>query len=230
MKRVFNIAHRGFTGEFPDNTLEAFEAAIGIPVDAIECDVRETADGCFVMLHDPELSGRDVGRLSLADIQASELEGGFRIPTLEETLNLCRGRVKLNVEVKRVDSLPRLVDVLQAGMPPDDVFLTSFNPDLVSELCSLAPDIRRGVITGTPMEDYVTLARETNSDMIIVMHPYASADLVREAHEAGLPVLVWGFADMAQVRVALELDIDGVITDFPGEAREEIERMPEDLP
>ena len=227
MKRVLNIAHRGFTREFPDNTLEAFEAAMGIPVDAIECDVRETADGRFVVFHDPELPGGDIGRLSVAEIGETRLEGGSRIPTLEETLSLCRGRVKLNVEIKRVDSLTGFLEVVGAGMPPDDVFLTSFNPDLILELCSLAPEIHRGVITGTPMEDYVTLARETNSDLIIVMHPYVNTDLVREAHEAGLPVLVWGFADMAQVRAALDLDVDGIITDFPDEVREELDRMAE---
>ena len=230
MKHVLNIAHRGFTRNFPDNTLEAFEAAMAIPVDAIECDVRETADGRFVIFHDPELSGRDIGRLSLADIAETRLEGGCRIPTLEETLSLCHGHVKLNVEIKRVDSLPRFLEVLGAGMPPDDVFLTSFNPDLMVELCSLAPAIRRGVITGTPMEDYVTLARETNSDMIIVMHPYVSTDLVREAHEGGLPVFVWGFTVMEQVRAVLELDVDGIISDFPDEAREELDRMADGPP
>ena len=61
MKHVLNIAHRGFTRDFPDNTLESFKAAIGIPVDAIECDVRETADGHFVIFHDAELSGQDIG-------------------------------------------------------------------------------------------------------------------------------------------------------------------------
>ncbi|HUV44914.1 MAG TPA: glycerophosphodiester phosphodiesterase [Dehalococcoidales bacterium] len=225
MKHVLNIAHRGFTRDFPDNTLESFEAAIRIPVDAIECDVRETADGHFVIYHDAELSGRDIGHLSLSEIKDTRLRGRFRIPTLEETLDLCHERVRLNVEVKRVDSLARFLDILRAGIQPDEVFLTSFNRDLVMELASLAPDIRRGVITATPMEDHVTLVRETGADMIIVMFPSVNTDLVREADEAGLPVFVWGFADMTQVRIALDLGVDGIITDFPDQARAELERM-----
>lgn len=225
MKHVLNIAHRGFTRDFPDNTLESFEAAIRIPVDAIECDVRETADGHFVIYHDAELSGRDIGHLSLSEIKDTQLRGRFRIPTLEETLDLCHERVRLNVEVKRVDSLARFLDILRAGIQPDEVFLTSFNRDLVLELASLAPDIRRGVITATPMEDHVTLVRETRADMIIVMFPSVNTDLVREADEAGLPVFVWGFADMTQVRIALDLGVDGIITDFPDQARAELERM-----
>ena len=225
MKHVLNIAHRGFTRDFPDNTLESFEAAIRIPVDAIECDVRETADGHFVIYHDAELSGRDIGHLSLSEIKDTQLRGRFRIPTLEETLDLCHERVRLNVEVKRVDSLARFLDILRAGIQPDEVFLTSFNRDLVLELASLAPDIRRGVITATPMEDHVTLVRETGADMIIVMFPSVNTDLVREADEAGLPVFVWGFADMTQVRIALDMGVDGIITDFPDQARAELERM-----
>jgi len=224
MKHTLNIAHRGFTRDFPDNTLEAFEAAINIPVDAIECDVHETADGQFVVFHDPDISGRDIGRLSLAEIRETLLAGRFRIPILEETLGLCRDRVKLNVELKRVRSLERFVETLREGMRAGDLFLTSFNPDLVAELADLAPDIRRGVITAMPLEDHVTLARDTRSDIIIVMFLTLSPDLVRQAGEAGLPVFVWGFTDMDQVRAALELGVDGIITDFPDQARAELKR------
>lgn len=230
MKHVLNIAHRGFTRDFPDNTLESFEAAIRIPVDAIECDVRETADGHFVIFHDAELSGRDIGRLSLPEIRETRLRDRFRIPTLEETLDLCRNQVRLNVEVKRVESMARFLEILQVGMLPDDIFLTSFNRDIVLELASLAPDILRGVITGTPLRDQIALARETHSDMIIVMCPYVTDDLVRQAHAADLPVFVWGFADIAQVRAGLEMDIDGIITDFADEARAELERMGKGTP
>jgi glycerophosphoryl diester phosphodiesterase len=225
MKYVLNIAHRGFTKDFPDNTLESFEEAIKIPVDAIECDVRETTDGHFVIFHDSELFGQDIGRLSLSEIRSARLRDRFQIPTLEETLDLCHNQVSLNVEVKRVDSLNRLLDTLRSGMRPDEVFLTSFNRDLVLELGSLSPDIRRGVITATPMEDHVTLARETGSDIIVVMYPSINVDLVRKTEEAGLPIFVWGFSNMIQVRIALDMGVDGIVTDFPDEARAELVRM-----
>ena len=61
---MLNIAHRGFTKEFPDNTLEAFEAAIDLGVDAIECDVQETSDSRFVIFHEPELAGTEVSKLT----------------------------------------------------------------------------------------------------------------------------------------------------------------------
>jgi len=77
MKNTLNIAHRGFTTAFPDNTLEAFEAAIQIGVDAIECDIHETTDSRFVVFHDPEVLGENINKLSLAEVRNVKLEGGF---------------------------------------------------------------------------------------------------------------------------------------------------------
>jgi len=223
LKRVLNIAHRGFTSRYPDNTLEAFEAAIGINVDAIECDVRETADKRFVIFHDPQISGQDIGSLPLAEIREFRLEDRYRIPTLEETLRLCRNRVKLNIELKEISSLTLFLEVLRAGSSPDEVFLTSFNRDLIIEMAHLAPDIRRGIITALPVDDNITLARETKSDMIIVMYPFVAADLLSRAHAAELPVFVWGFPDMEQVRNALGMGVDGLVTDFPDEVGKELD-------
>ena len=61
--------------------------------------------------------------------------------------------------------------------------------------------------------------------MIIMMYPFVTADLVSQAHTAGLPVFVWGFPDMGQVRAILKMDVDGIITDFPDEAGAELDRM-----
>ena len=227
VRQILNIAHRGFTKQFPDNTLEAFEAAIKIPVDGIECDVRETADGRFVMYHDPELLGRDISQWSLADIQAVMLQEKYRIPTLEQALDLCRQRVKLNIELKRVWSLDRFLEVLRARLSPEEVVLTSFNRDLVLELSRLAPDIKRGVITAAPIEDPVALTGETLSDILVLMFPFASVELARQAHAADLPVFVWGCTDMTQVRSALEMEIDGIISDWPDETANELARMGE---
>ncbi len=75
MRNIINIAHRGFTKTFPDNTLEAFEAAINIGVDAIECDVQETIDHKFVVIHDSELFGKDIAKLPLAQIENAKTKG-----------------------------------------------------------------------------------------------------------------------------------------------------------
>ena len=224
MARIFNIAHRGFTRDYPDNTLEAFEAAMQLPVDGIECDVRETVDGRFVMFHDAEIEGRQIAGMSLAEIREMTLAGGVRVPTLEQTLVQCRDRVFLNVEIKQVSSLWQFIQLIRSRTDAKTVILTSFDRDLVFRLATAAPDFRRGVITATE-EDFIALAKKTVTDLIAPYFRHVNGDLVSRARAAGLPVFVWGCGDIAEVRAALEMGIDGIITDFADETAKEIARL-----
>ncbi|HEY32306.1 MAG TPA: glycerophosphodiester phosphodiesterase [Dehalococcoidia bacterium] len=225
MKRVLNIAHRGFTRQFPDNTLEAFEAAIGIPVDGIECDIHETADNGFIVFHDNAILGRDISQMTLSEVQDIKLEGKYLIPTLEQTLELCQGKTLLNIEVKRVSSLDRFLSSVRAYLQPEEVVLTSFNQDIVIELARLVPEIQRGILTAFEIKEPVELARSVSSDMVVARFPHVNTELLEQTRNAGLLVFIWGCVDMNQVRTALAMDVDGVITDFPDEVHEELARL-----
>lgn len=215
MRHTLNIAHRGFTKKFPDNTLEAFAAAIEIGVDGIEFDVQETVDNKFVVFHDPRLLGTEITKLTLAQIENIKLESKYKIPTLEETLDLCRKRVKLDIELKQVWSLERLLPLLRARAELDDIIVSSFNHDLILKLASLAPEIRRGVLTALPVEDPVSLTERTRTDLIIMRLPFATRELVDKIHASNLSTFVWDCAGLRAVRNALKLDVDGIISDSP---------------
>ena len=103
-----NIAHRGYTRDWPGNTLEAIEAAINLGVDAVEVDVQETRDGGFVLAHDPIIGGRVIREVTLGEVMGVDVGEGCRAPTLEEALDLCRGRVGVVLEFKEVRSLGRI--------------------------------------------------------------------------------------------------------------------------
>src|SRR4030042_5482082 len=102
MSNILNIAHRGFHKAFPDNTLEAFEAAIGLGVDGIGLDIHETADHEFIVFHDAKLSGKDIKYFSLAEIRSVRLNDKFQIPALGQVLDLCRKKTRLMIELKKV--------------------------------------------------------------------------------------------------------------------------------
>jgi glycerophosphoryl diester phosphodiesterase len=225
MKRVLNIAHRGFTRRFPDNTLEAFEAAMKIPVDGIECDVHETADNRFVIFHDNEIESRDIGQMTLEEIGQVKLQEKYHIPTLEQTLELCQGKTLLNIEIKRVSSLGIFVELVREKLQPNEVVFSSFNRNIVIELARLAPEIQGGILSAFEVKDPVELAKSASSKMVIARFPFVNAELVRQAHDASLMVFVWGCVNMTEVRSALAMDIDGVITDFPDEVRKELVRI-----
>ena len=219
-----NIAHRGFTKIFPDNTLEAFEAAIQLGVDGIECDVQETADHNFVVFHDSQLLGQDIERLSLAEIHSVKLEGKFEIPTLEQTLDLCQKRVKLVVELKKVWAVDRLLTLLRAVAKPTEITVASFNHDLVSKASNLAPEIQTAIITARPIKNPFRMAESVKSDIIIMRFPFATAELAEKIHRHKLSIFVWDCVGLKDVRTALGLDIDGIISDFPDLVMRELDR------
>ncbi|NLB68415.1 MAG: hypothetical protein GX804_01840 [Lentisphaerae bacterium] len=113
-------AHRGWSGQYPENTLNAFEKAVEAGVDIVEFDVRETADGEFVVIHDPTLERTTNGAGPVSQKRLSELkrlnasfwvgphDTGYRataplndetIPTLEEAFYCLSGTVCMNVQV-----------------------------------------------------------------------------------------------------------------------------------
>ena len=219
---IHNIAHRGFTKSFPDNTLKAFEAAIEIPVDGIEFDVRETADNKFVIHHDPQLQGKDINKLSRDEIRSIKLEGKYEIPTLEETLDLLRNRTGLMIEVKEVKSADSFLTLLRARANLDDVIVTSFNHDFILKLSRLAPEIRRGVLAGRQVDDPIGLIESNHADAIAIRCPFATVELIESVHTHNHTVHVWGCNNMKDIRRTLKLDIDSIITDFADEVAREL--------
>ena len=100
-----NVAHRGASGNYPENTLIAFQRALEISVDEIELDLHSTRDGHLVVMHDAAVDRTTdgtgaIGELTLAEIKALDAGGGFaeqfrgeRVPTWEEALDLVQGKV-----------------------------------------------------------------------------------------------------------------------------------------
>lgn len=215
MGNILNIAHRGFTKIFPDNTLEAFQAAIEIGVDGIECDIQETADRRFVVFHDSDLFGVNIGKLSLAQIESAKPRGKFKIPTLEETLDLCKKRVKVVVELKQVQSLDVLLRLLKSRVQLDDVVIASFRQDLLSNLLQLAPETHRAVIVEGRVRDPIGITELAQSHIVIVKCPFVTAELVRTVHSHSISLLVWGCAGPTEIRDSLKFNIDGIISDSP---------------
>ncbi len=113
--RVEVIAHRGASDDAPENTLSAFRRAVELKADWFECDVTSTKDGRLVVIHDDTVDRTTDGTGRVVDLTFDELRrldagswkgagfAGERIPTLEETLELARGRSGAYVEIKAFD-------------------------------------------------------------------------------------------------------------------------------
>lgn len=99
---------RGLDRAVPENSLAALDRCVALGVDMVEIDVRRTADGALVILHDPTVDRTTNGRgrvaeMTLAQVQALRLKGSAENeapPTLEAFLARAQGRILINLDVK----------------------------------------------------------------------------------------------------------------------------------
>lgn len=157
------FAHRGDSARAPENTLAAFELALGQHADAIELDVKLTADGQVVVIHDPTVDRTTSGHgrvrdLSLAQLRSldagssfSERYRGEKIPTLEEVFESLGKRIFINVELTNYntprDQLVETVCMLvkKFGLQ-QSVMFSSFFASNLSKARAYLPGVPRGLL------------------------------------------------------------------------------------
>jgi glycerophosphoryl diester phosphodiesterase len=221
MKKIINIAHRGFTRNFPDNTLESFRAALELGVDGVEFDVQETADGEFVIFHDDDCGGKPIASMASDEIREIRVKGKYRVPTLEQTLELLGHAPILIVELKQVRSLDKFLQILRSYTDVTRTVVVSFSRELIARMADLAPDIMRAVITNTGVKDADKITQSTHSMAIGMACRDLNNDVISRLHKEGTMVFVWDCKDAETVHRALTFDIDGVISDVPDVVKQE---------
>ena len=216
---VLNIAHRGYTRDWPGNTLEAIEAAIRLGVDAVEVDVQETGDGGFVLAHDATVEGRAIQGLTMSELMGLDVGQGCRVATLEEALDVCRGEVGVVLEMKAVKSLGRFLEIVKGSGEEGRVGIGSFDAGLLRKVKELDPGLRMGLIVDAPPREPVKVLDDLGCEVIGVRAPHVTASLVAEVHASGRTVFGWGVEDEAGVDAVMGLGVDGLVSDFPNVVR-----------
>jgi glycerophosphoryl diester phosphodiesterase len=213
------IAHRGlhnFTKGVPENSRAAIRAAIDHGY-AIEIDIQLTADDAAVVFHDYQLErltdavGR-VRRRTRSDLATLRLKGSKEsVPDLEEVLAIVDGQAPLLIELKDQDgALGDDVGVLEAAVATclerydGPVAVMSFNPNSVSAMQTLAPDVPRGLVTDAfvptewdaPPARLQSLARIEDFDRVgasFISHDYRDlkSASVAALKARGFPILCW---------------------------------------
>jgi len=139
------VAHRGAWGPAPPNSIGAFERAIELGCDAIELDVRATAEGRLAVVHDARVGGRAVRRLTLGELRARM--PGRQAPLLEEVLELAAGRIALDVELKESGCCAaRAAAIVARRLAPDRYVITSFSAGALIAASAVAPEARTGLL------------------------------------------------------------------------------------
>jgi glycerophosphoryl diester phosphodiesterase len=232
--RLWKVAHRGASAERPENTLPAFRLAIDQAADVIEADVRATADGDLLVLHDATVDRTTSGSGLLAELtteQARALDAGDgeRIPMVSEVLEVARGRSRVNLDLKEIGVVePAVRLVHEAGMV-DSVTFISFLPeawDLVAELSPESPVIQL-VDSATGLAGLAMGEGVAQSVAIGVGMPYGlvQADLVERMRRHGLGVFAWTVDDDAEMRRLIDAGVKGIVTNRPAALAEVVRQL-----
>ena len=206
------IAHRGFSGRYPENTLTAIRAAIRLGVDFVEIDVHETADGQLIVFHDYRLNRICGVPGRVRDTTAARIQQlNPAVPTLDEVLRACRGKTRLLIEIKRAGP-GKVVAAIRRQRMQRKVIVFAFSSKRLAEFAVAAPEITRfGLID---RQDWNRLPVPVVG-LGVNQRRIKSPQLVAQLHRRGWKVFVWTVNQSAAMRRFRDWDVDGLITNFP---------------
>jgi glycerophosphoryl diester phosphodiesterase len=232
---LHRVAHRGYSAAAPENTMPALAAAILGGATYVEFDVRTTADGVPVVIHDRTVDRTTDGTGHVWELTVDEVRAldagswfspaytGVRVPLLTEALDLVPDPgPQLLLEIKPPagpDDLKRILDLVAERGLLDRTVVQSFDPQVVRLAREVAPDVRRGLLRTRFEPDTVPLARELE---VVCCNPSVAEVLgdpetMAELAGAGIDVMPWTANDMGEWDALVEAGVAGLITDRAGE-------------
>lgn len=226
-------AHRGASRQAPENTLPAIESAIDSMADYAEIDVQESSDGRVVLMHDLTLMRTAGVDLYVSDLTFRQLRrydvGSWlgedyiytRIPTLEEVLETAKGKIGLNIELKRTksggDLAPKVIELVKEYGMEDMVVFSSSDYKYLKEIKGLDESFTTGYILTSLMGGGYD---DKNIDFYSIKYSYVSASVVDKIHSAGKGIHVWTVNNRSSMERMRRYGVDNIITDNPVLARE----------
>lgn len=234
---ITNItAHRGSCTEYPENSMAAFRQAVEDLSNYIELDVRQTADGKFVIMHDENLKrttgvDKKVGEMTWQEISGLavgyDLEGDFEgetVPSLEELLEFVQNKpVRLNIELKTAVTDSHYAEGIYALLTEydmvDSCVVTSNDYDVLREMKLLDRNIETGYILSMAVGNYYDMEYV---DFFSVNYRFVTSTMIYILHQRGKEIHVWTLNDEDDIVKYSNMGVDNIITDNPLLARHAI--------
>ncbi len=219
-RNPLRIGHRGAAGYAPENTLGALELAITLGVDMVEFDVRRSADGALVVLHDDLVDrttnreGR-IGDLSLSVLREMDAGGGERIPLLEEALACLSGRAGAMIELKvRGIAVDVCANVEAADFQGTVIYASFFHEELLTVRRLIGDAFTLPLIEDVPIPStaFATDAQATHVGLAL---DAVTPSLVKAIQEQGSKVFVYTVDESTDIARMKQLGVDGIISNFP---------------
>ncbi|MCR5310554.1 MAG: glycerophosphodiester phosphodiesterase [Lachnospiraceae bacterium] len=233
---TLNFGHRGFSGNYPENTLLAFKKAVEAGCDGIELDVHLTKDGEVVVIHDETVDRTTDGTGFVADKTLEELkklDASFKfkgqyginpVPTLREYFDLIKDTgIITNIELKTgINTYPgiekKTLEIIDEYGLRDRIIISSFNHYSVMRMKELAPDMEYGFLTESWIIDFAEYTKKLGCEYVHPIFKAVTDDFASECKKAGIGINTWTVNEEKDIRRMISLGVHAVIGNFPDRA------------
>nr|MDO8084275.1 glycerophosphodiester phosphodiesterase [Candidatus Sigynarchaeum springense] len=227
------IGHRGCEGLAPENSLAAMRKAIELGIDRVEFDINEAKDGSLVVIHDKDIKTglrsipvKQLDRQAIARAKKVSLD---EVPLLDEVLETCKGKIKIQAELKADGIEARVAKALErSGFPVADVSVSSFDINRLvrlHEISSLLEPIQLVYLIDKGKDVIAALAdiERAGIGSLSIYASRATPGLVRLAHDHGVRAIAWGVGEKGKPRhkinsayqSLLDKGVDGFTCAYP---------------
>lgn len=218
------VAHRGASRRALENTLSAFSLSLADRADMIEFDVRLSADGEPVVIHDRR-TGRTarenvtVARCGAARLRKVRLRNGEPVPFLPEVLDLVRGAVPINIEVKTEGGVCACLRAIDGARYTGEIVFSSGLRRECLAARSLRPGIPCGLVTGRPSASDIAFCLRHSISSMHPDHRKLTVLRIRAVREAGILLVPYTVDDADEFFRLVEAGADGVFSNRAEELR-----------
>ncbi len=235
LPRPIIFAHRGASAHAPENTIASFELALTLQADAIELDVKLSADGHVIVHHDVTVDRTTNGKGKIKDLSLAALKEldagssfsekfkGERIPTLEDVFDAVGKRTFINVELTNYktpnDQLVEAVCMLiKKHQMQKRVIFSSFFASNLSKARSYLPEVPRGLLALNGLLGAWARSFGFVFGKYQALHPFLTdmtQQEVARVHRLNRRIHVWTVNKEEDMRRLFGWDVDGIFTDDP---------------
>lgn len=219
------MGHRGAKAYVAENTIESIQKALDFKVDGIEIDVHVCASGELVVFHDFTLDRMtngtgEIGKKTLLELKELQVDNHFKIPILEDVLDVINKTCLLNIELKGRHTAAKTCEVIeqyinQKGWKYSDFLVSSFQHHELEDVFKINKKIPLAVLTKASVFEAVEFAETINA---VAIHPnfaLLTKENVKQAQSKGLRVNTWAVNDDETIFRMKDYGVDGIISDYP---------------
>lgn len=219
------VGHRGAPKAAPENTLLSFKRAIDVGVDWIEFDLHESKDSVLVVIHDDTVDRTTDGKGRVSDMTFEELQrldagNGQKIPSLQQVIDLARGKVKLDMEIKVEDIDNDVADAIQKNGIIKKCMVSSFIYGSIKAVHEIDSNIETAAIMSKLPENIEkcldTLFDDINTRTMMIGKKIAGEPFVREIRRRGFKVGIWNADTPEEIERYAYMEPYYLCSNYPG--------------